>query len=81
MQDPASAIVWVIPVAILVAFGFAYWLARDVLGRDTGSEEMQDVGAVIYEGAVAFIRRQYTTVMTLAVVTAGNLIATVAAGG
>ncbi len=77
MQDPASAIVWVIPIAILVAFGFAYWLARDVLGRDTGSKEMQEVGAVIYEGAVAFIRRQYTTVMTLAVVTAVVLAAVI----
>ncbi|MFN2115588.1 MAG: sodium-translocating pyrophosphatase [Anaerolineae bacterium] len=60
----------IIPVAILVAFGFAFWLARDVLSRDTGTAEMQAVGDVIYEGAVAFMRRQYSTIMMFAVVTA-----------
>ena len=29
---------------------------------------MQDVAGTIYEGAVAFIRRQYTTIFILAVV-------------
>jgi K(+)-stimulated pyrophosphate-energized sodium pump len=70
MQDLNSAITWVIPAAILIAFGFAYWLARDVLSRDTGTPEMRQVGDVIYEGAVAFMRRQYTTILALALVTA-----------
>ena len=38
------------------------YLARDVLSRDTGTKEMQDVAGTIFEGAVAFIRRQYTTI-------------------
>jgi K(+)-stimulated pyrophosphate-energized sodium pump len=70
MQDLAHQLTYVIPVAILIAFGFALWLARDVLGRETGTKEMVAVGDVIYEGAVAFMRRQYTTIMGLAVVTA-----------
>jgi K(+)-stimulated pyrophosphate-energized sodium pump len=70
MQDLAGALTWVIPVAILLAFGFAYWLARNVLDRDMGTAEMQAVGNVIYEGAVAFMRRQYTTILGLALVTA-----------
>ena len=60
----------VIPVAILMAFAFAAWLARDVLSRDTGPDDMVAVGDVIYEGAVAFLRRQYTTIMMFALVTA-----------
>jgi K(+)-stimulated pyrophosphate-energized sodium pump len=60
----------VIPIAILIAFGFAAWLARDVLSRDTGTDEMVAVGDVIYEGAIAFMRRQYSTIMLFAVVTA-----------
>jgi K(+)-stimulated pyrophosphate-energized sodium pump len=47
---------------------FAIYLARDVLSRDTGTKEMQDVAGTIFEGAVAFIRRQYTTIGILAVV-------------
>jgi len=47
---------------------FAVYLARDVLSRDTGTKEMEDVAGTIFEGAVAFIRRQYTTIGILAVV-------------
>ncbi len=70
MDNLATALPWVVPIAILAAFAFAGWLARDVLRRPTGTEAMQAVGNVIFEGAVAFIRRQYTTIMGLAVVTA-----------
>jgi K(+)-stimulated pyrophosphate-energized sodium pump len=66
----ASAIIWIIPVAGLAAVLFAGWLARDVLARDTGTEAMQQVGGMIYEGAVAFIRRQYTTIAGLALLAA-----------
>src|SRR6187397_269517 len=52
----------------LIAVLFAIYLARDVLARDTGTQAMQDVAGTIYEGAVAFIRRQYTTIAILALV-------------
>jgi K(+)-stimulated pyrophosphate-energized sodium pump len=63
----ADLIQWVIPIAGLSAVLFAAYLARDVLGRDTGTDAMREVGGTIYEGAVAFIRRQYTTIGLLAV--------------
>src|SRR5947209_12893131 len=59
-----------VPVAGLIAVGFAIYLARDVLGRDTGTPEMQAIASTIFEGAMAFLRRQYTTIAILAVVTA-----------
>ena len=59
-------ITWVIPVAGLTAVLFAVYLARDVLSRDAGTAAMQDVAGTILEGAVAFIRRQYTTILVLA---------------
>jgi K(+)-stimulated pyrophosphate-energized sodium pump len=55
-----------IPIAGLLAVAFAIYLARDVLSRDTGTKEMMDVSATIQEGAVAFIKRQYTTIGLLA---------------
>jgi K(+)-stimulated pyrophosphate-energized sodium pump len=58
----------IIPIAGIVAVLFAVYLARDVLSRDTGTKEMEDVAGTIYEGAVAFIRRQYTTIGLLAIV-------------
>src|SRR5436190_11746237 len=64
----ASTLQLIILPAGLIAVLFAIYLARDVLSRDTGTQAMQDVAGTIYEGAVAFIRRQYTTIAVLAVV-------------
>src|SRR5918994_4267459 len=64
----ASALELIILPAGLIAVLFAIYLARDVLSRDTGTVEMQAVAGTIFEGAVAFIRRQYTTIAILAVV-------------
>jgi K(+)-stimulated pyrophosphate-energized sodium pump len=64
----ADTINLIIPIAGALAVLFALYLARDVIARDQGTPAMQDVAATIYEGAVAFIRRQYTTIAVLAVV-------------
>jgi len=64
----ASSLQLIIPIAGIAAILYALWLARDVLSRDQGPQAMQDVSATIFEGAVAFIRRQYTTIAILAVV-------------
>ena len=64
----ASALQLIILPAGIIAVLFAVYLARDVLARDTGTAEMQAVAGTIYEGAVAFIRRQYTTIAVLALV-------------
>ncbi len=67
-MELADAIQWVIPISGLAAVLFAAYLARDVLRRDTGTDAMRDVAGMINEGAVAFIRRQYVTIASLAVV-------------
>jgi len=64
---PIQPITWVIPVAGLAAIAFALYLAWDVLRRDPGTPAMQDIAGTIYEGAVAFIRRQYLTIALLAI--------------
>src|SRR5438876_1494994 len=64
----AKALQLIILPARIIAVLFAVYLARDVLSRDTGTKEMEDVAGTIFEGAVAFIRRQYTKIGILAVV-------------
>ncbi len=64
----AKTLQLIILPAGLIAILFALYLARDVLRRDQGTQAMQDVSGTIYEGAVAFIRRQYSTIAILAVV-------------
>src|SRR3954453_18892058 len=61
---------FMVPVAGIAAVLFALWLARDVLSRDTGTAGMQEIAGMIFEGAMAFLSRQYRTIAILAVVTA-----------
>src|SRR3954447_12671727 len=63
-----DAINLIIPIAGALAVLFALYLARWVLSRGAGPQAMQDVAGTIFEGAVAFIRRQYTTIAVLAIV-------------
>jgi K(+)-stimulated pyrophosphate-energized sodium pump len=60
----------IVPVVSVISLAFVAWLAYDVLRRDTGTQQMLEVHRQINEGAVAFLRRQYTTIGILAVVTA-----------
>jgi K(+)-stimulated pyrophosphate-energized sodium pump len=73
-------ITWVIPIAGLAAIAFALYLAWDVLRSDIGTPAMQEIAGTIFEGAVAFIRRQYRTIALLALggaIVIGGVIAIV----
>jgi K(+)-stimulated pyrophosphate-energized sodium pump len=63
-------LVWLVPIVGAVTVIFALWLTSNVLRRDTGSQKMQDIASMIFEGANAFMYRQYRTIAMLAVVTA-----------
>jgi K(+)-stimulated pyrophosphate-energized sodium pump len=67
-------LVWLIPAAGAAAVIYALWLAWDVLRRDTGTPEMQDVSSMIFEGAMAFLRRQYGTIALLSIATGVALV-------
>jgi len=58
-------LVFMIPLAGVAAVLYAAYLAWDVLRRDQGTPEMQDVASMIFEGAMAFLRRQYGTIAAL----------------
>lgn len=62
-------LIWLVPVAGIFAIIFAILLIRDMLRRDTGTPEMQKIGDMILEGALAFLRRQYTTIGIIAIFT------------
>ena len=62
-------LIWMVPVTGAAAVLFALWLAYDVLRRDTGTPAMQEIAGMIFEGAMAFLSRQYRTIAILAIVT------------
>lgn len=59
----------------LFALLLAGYLARQVLGKDSGSDAMQEVSNAIKVGAEAFIKRQYTVIGILSVVLAIIILA------
>ena len=65
-----SWLVWTVPVIGIAAVLFAISLARSVLTSDTGTPEMQDVAGRILTGARAYLKRQYTTIFSIAGVVA-----------
>jgi K(+)-stimulated pyrophosphate-energized sodium pump len=74
---------WLIPVAGAAAVLYAVYLARDVLSRDPGTPAMQEIGGMIFEGAMAFLSRQYRTIAIFALLTAvliGVLVGAVSEG-
>lgn len=63
-----SVLLGLIIVISFVGLGFAYYLSRWVLSKGVGSEHMQSISNAIKEGAEAFLRRQFRTIILLALV-------------
>ena len=54
-------------LAALVAIVYGLLVARWVLNKPTGDQKMNELAAAIFEGAAAYLKRQYTIVAVLAV--------------
>jgi K(+)-stimulated pyrophosphate-energized sodium pump len=52
----------------------SYLFARYVLRSDQGTEKMQEIAAAIKQGAMAFLKRQYTTIGWIAIIGAALLL-------
>jgi K(+)-stimulated pyrophosphate-energized sodium pump len=60
----------IIPIAGLVGLAFAGYLTWYVFRKDLGTPEMQEIGNAIRQGAQAFMKRQYTTIIIISVLLA-----------
>jgi len=63
-------IFWLVPAACAITVIFAIWLIISTLRRSTGTPEMKKVGDMIYEGAWAFLKRQYSTIGMISIIVA-----------
>jgi K(+)-stimulated pyrophosphate-energized sodium pump len=62
-------LVIVLGISVL-SLAFAGYLARFVLSHDMGTSAMQEISNAIKEGAEAFLKRQYSTIIMLSIVLA-----------
>jgi K(+)-stimulated pyrophosphate-energized sodium pump len=63
-------IFWIVPVSGVLTIIFALLLIRNVMKRSTGTPRMKEIGDIIFEGARAFLKRQYSTIAMYAVAVA-----------
>ena len=66
-------LIYAAPIAGVIALFFAYTKAAWVKKQDAGTKEMQDIAALIQEGAMAFIRAEYRVLAIFVVVVAAIL--------
>ncbi len=55
-------IFWIVPVAGVLTLAFAAWLIVSIMRKPTGTPKMKEIGDMIFEGAWAFLKRQYGTI-------------------
>ncbi len=65
----------IVPIAGLLALGFAFWRATWVKSQEVGEANMAEIAGHIQEGAMAFLRAEYKVLGIFVVVVAGALAA------
>ena len=59
---------WFIPVASLLALGFAYYFFKSVMKESEGTDIMKEIASHVRKGAMAYLKQQYKVVSVVFVV-------------
>jgi len=65
-----SNMLFMIPIAAVVALIFALYFFRNIWSMDKGTPEMQKISDAIETGAMAYLRRQYKTIGIISIILA-----------
>jgi K(+)-stimulated pyrophosphate-energized sodium pump len=57
-----NSIFWLVPIASLAALFFAWYFYRSMMKTSEGNDKMKEIAQHVREGAMAYLRRQYTVV-------------------
>ena len=55
-----ESLIYAVPAAGVLGLLFAWWKATWVMKQDEGTDEMKDISEMIYAGAMAFLKAEYT---------------------
>ena len=61
------AVLYLSLAAALLALGVGFFLMKNVLAQDEGTETMKSIALAIQEGAAAYLRRQFKTILVILV--------------
>lgn len=61
-------LLFMVPIAGLVALGFGIYFFRSLFSKETGSDEMREISDAIRDGAMAYLSRQYRTIGIISVI-------------
>ena len=64
---------FMIPIAAVIALLFALYFFRNIWSRDKGTPEMQKISNAIEAGAMAYLKRQYKTIGIISIILAAVL--------
>ncbi|HJB85708.1 MAG TPA: sodium-translocating pyrophosphatase [Candidatus Alistipes merdigallinarum] len=62
------SIFWLVPVASLVALGFAWYFFRAMMRESEGTPRMQEIASHVRKGAMAYLKQQYRVVAIVFVI-------------
>lgn len=63
-----SSVFWIVPVSALIALLFAWIFYRSMKVKEEGTERMKEIAAYVREGAMAYLRRQYSVVIKVFII-------------
>ena len=62
LKNGEWAVLWLSAISAVLAILVGFYLARDVMSRDTGTPKMQEIAKAIQVGASAYLKRQFRTI-------------------
>jgi K(+)-stimulated pyrophosphate-energized sodium pump len=57
-----SNLFWIVPISALMALLFAWIFYKGMIIQEEGTDKMKQIAAYVREGAMAYLKRQYTVV-------------------
>ncbi len=57
-----SSLFWIVPISALTALLFAWIFYKGMIVQEQGTDKMKEIAAYVSEGAMAYLKRQYTVV-------------------
>jgi K(+)-stimulated pyrophosphate-energized sodium pump len=61
---------WLIPVASVLALGFAFYFFKQMMKLDEGTDTMKKIASYVREGAMSYLRQQYKVVVIVFIIMA-----------